>query len=317
MTVRLDTIMKFRDMQVAEDVGKMAELGWFDKEFTMYGCAYLIEGQAHYMISSEAEKIHEFIHESHNQNLYPTPIMMLNKTCPVPSGRQEDIANHVKVELARNLRNAYPKAFLEMVLFYANQENTDAAKETLLAIKHRLEGLFVEEKLHIFEGLLQLAYDGKVLSKMRYDQFKAWLKAVRKEMEDDVIVKDIFERTFYGFAYEDQGNKINYYFNAQKESAYSQQNRLEEEGLLTTPIFAKTYWYNYTYRLADAKADFEQYLSQVLDQSYLETVKGIRALPTAINEDKFCNHLQQIGSDYGELAKKAFLEYGRRWHILK
>ena len=29
-----------RDIQCGVDVGRMAELGKFDKEFTVYGCAY-------------------------------------------------------------------------------------------------------------------------------------------------------------------------------------------------------------------------------------------------------------------------------------
>ena len=48
MTGNLNMMMKFRDLQVAEDVGKKAELGWFDVEFTMYGCAYLNDGKMYY-----------------------------------------------------------------------------------------------------------------------------------------------------------------------------------------------------------------------------------------------------------------------------
>lgn len=41
MTGNLDMMMKFRDLRVAEAIGKKAALGWFDVEFTVYGCAYL------------------------------------------------------------------------------------------------------------------------------------------------------------------------------------------------------------------------------------------------------------------------------------
>ena len=45
MTVDLDSMMDMRDVQVALDVAKRAEMGWFDVEFTMYGCAYWDKGK--------------------------------------------------------------------------------------------------------------------------------------------------------------------------------------------------------------------------------------------------------------------------------
>ena len=40
MTVELDAMMELRDLQVAMDIAHRAEMGWFDVEFTMYGCCY-------------------------------------------------------------------------------------------------------------------------------------------------------------------------------------------------------------------------------------------------------------------------------------
>ena len=40
MNMRNAKIMKEANVQTAEDIAKKAELGYFDVEFTMYGCAY-------------------------------------------------------------------------------------------------------------------------------------------------------------------------------------------------------------------------------------------------------------------------------------
>ena len=40
MKMRNAKIMKEANVQTAEDIAKKAELGYFDVEFTMYGCAY-------------------------------------------------------------------------------------------------------------------------------------------------------------------------------------------------------------------------------------------------------------------------------------
>ena len=39
-----------RDLQVAEDVGNMAKLGWFDKEFNFFGLSYVKNNMQNYLI---------------------------------------------------------------------------------------------------------------------------------------------------------------------------------------------------------------------------------------------------------------------------
>ena len=43
----------FRDVQLAEDFKKMAELGYLDQEYTVYGIVYWKDGIRNYMISSD------------------------------------------------------------------------------------------------------------------------------------------------------------------------------------------------------------------------------------------------------------------------
>ena len=61
MTGNLQMLIQLHDEVVAEEVGKMAELGYFDVEFTMYGCAYLECGKRYYKVSPEAADIYQFI----------------------------------------------------------------------------------------------------------------------------------------------------------------------------------------------------------------------------------------------------------------
>ena len=111
MTGNLMMMMKFRDLQVAEDVGKKAELGWFDVEFTMYGCAYLdrTDDRMRYKISSKEEDIYDFIELAARDDIFPSKIETLTLKCPVPMGTKDLIANDVKKELAKELRKKYQK----------------------------------------------------------------------------------------------------------------------------------------------------------------------------------------------------------------
>ena len=56
MQVRNKKVSKDMNVRVAEEVGEKAELGYFDTEFTMYGCAFLNpqDGKMYYKVSSLA-----------------------------------------------------------------------------------------------------------------------------------------------------------------------------------------------------------------------------------------------------------------------
>lgn len=315
MTVRLDQIMKARDFQVAEDVGKMAALGWIDTEFTMYGCGYLVGDLPHYLISNDANNIYDFIDGGTLSGVYPTPMVSLSKKCPVPSGQKEAIARQVKIELAEEIRRQYPADFLRVLANLGSAQANDGAKELLLTLQEKLTGLFVEDLLQIFESLVSLAYEHKVLGDEARGEFMAWLYDVRKDMMDDVVVKDIFERTFYGFAYE-EGLVIKYYSNTLRETVYARQKEIADEGFVVTPIFWKTYWYNYNYRLDDAKKDYQKYLCEVFGEAYFTLIKEIMALPGPIERAVYWQTIAYAQASFGSTAQNALISYGRKWHLL-
>ena len=91
MTAHLEVMMKFRDLQVAEDFAKMAEMGYMDKEFILYGTAYAENGQRWYFISDKQAKVDTFSIAVTQKGCFPTPVMALVRTCPVPLGQEEKI----------------------------------------------------------------------------------------------------------------------------------------------------------------------------------------------------------------------------------
>lgn len=314
MTVNLDLFMQFRDLQVAEDVGKMAALGWFDTEFTMHGASYLTAEGVHYMISSHSHNIYTFLQQSHLSGYYPTPLLTLSKKCPVPAGEKDAIAQQVKLELARGLEASYPKPFLQLLHHLGSQTAHDGAKEWLLQVQDAISGLFVEDLLQLFQNLLDLAYRHKVLTQASYAYFSQWLAEERADMIDDVVLKDLFTRTFYGFAYETAQGYMDYYLNAQKETVYAHQDEMEAKGLLTTPILSKPYWYNYTYRLKDVKAAAELQFKTLLNEDYLQLVKKIQALPSAIDGAYYAQCVTYTQTHFTPAAQVALAAFGRRWH---
>ena len=103
---------------------------------------------------------------------------------------------------------------------------------------------------------MHYAYQCRKLTLVQYQQLQTYISNERKNMEELVVSKDIFEKTFYGIAYEPLSG-IQYLSNARKATVYKKKYDLEQQGIFVTPLFAKQYWYNYTLRLPQVHQMFE------------------------------------------------------------
>ncbi len=315
MTGNLSAMMHMHDLRVAEDIGKMAELGWFDVEFTMYGCAYMFEGKMCYKISSEAKDIYDYIEHGAKQGVYPSNVLSLTEKCPVPAGMKELIAQDVKKDLGRKLREVYPQAFFEELYALAQAVTTNSAAALLWAEAEALEGVFEEEKLKYFEELVDYAYSCRKLEQTEYAALLQWIASERRDMEDDFVSKDIFEKTLYGIAYAGEAG-IEYMTNAQKEYVYEKMHELEQAGSFTTPLFSKTYWYNYVYRLVDVNRDFKKKIRQELDEPYINKIMAIRTGECALTKEAYASFAEAIRKKYGDKPYETLLRYGYRWGVV-
>ena len=315
MTGNLSAMMHMHDLRVAEDIGKMAELGWFDVEFTMYGCAYLKDGKMYYRISSEAEDIYDFIEKGSRLGVYPGNVLSLTEKYPVPAGMKELIAQEVKRDLGRKLKEVYPQAFFTELYGLAEAAETNTAAAVLWSEADALEGVFEEEKLKYFEELVDYTYSCRKLSGAEYTALLNWIASQRKDMEDDFVSKDVFEKTLYGIGYAGESG-IDYLTNAQKGYMYTEMYALEQAGKFTTPLFSKTYWYNYVYRLGDVNRDFKKKIKQELNEDTIRKIKTIRAGESAISKKDFAATAETIREKYGNAPYETIQRYGYRWGLI-
>lgn len=315
MTVDLQMMTDLRDLQVAWDVAQRAEMGWFDVEFTVYGCSYLLDGKRYYRISAEAENIYEFIELGRQNNLLPTNIKKLTKKYSVPVGMKREIADNVKYELARQLEAEFPAEFFLYLQKIAEAATEEYAHSLLCAEWDMIENCFDTEKLQIFEDLVQYAYQCRKLTTIQYQQLQANVAEERKNMEETIISKDIFEKKFYGIAYKTLSG-IQYISNARKATVYKKKYDLEQQGIFVTPLFAKQYWYNYTLRLPQVHQMFELDLKKTLSEKYLMLIQQIGGKNNKITKENFKEQLLFVSEYFGLEAAKTFAQYGYRWGIL-
>lgn len=311
MTGRLNFVLQFRDAQVAEDVRKKAELGWFDMEFTMYGAAYPADGEMNYRISSDAGQIYSFIEQAGYEQRFCSNVLTLTKTCAVPMGMKDEMSLTVKKELACQLRKAYPQELFLLLSELAAEIRSDDAYPWLMAKREALEGIFDDRQLRHFQTLIQYCYSCQKLSEAHYQSLMAWVRREYQCMLDGFVSKDLFEKHFYGFAYaSDHGYR--YLQDSLPEYIYQHKFALEEQGVFTSPVLTETLWYNYTYSLADCRKDYEKLLKTTLNGPDLQS---LHAIMNSAAELTLADAYHRALQDMGEKAAATFDRYLGRWGL--
>lgn len=313
MTGDLDMMVKFRDLQVAEAVGKKAALGWFDVEFTMYGCAYLDPrlGKMCYRVSERAEDIYEFVEDNAHKGIYASNVVHLTRKYPVPAGMKNLIAEDVKKSLAVQLQKQYPSNLFNVLYDISEVLRTDTAAPFLQGEMERLEGIFEEEQLNDFLDLVNYCHSVCSLSFSSYQQCLKWYKDEMMNLADNFVSKDIFETVVYGVGYEAQGC-VRYLVNANVEKVHSKIQALEQEGCFVGPVMRRKYWYNYNRRLPDVIAEFKACLQEKYSLEKLTQLKEI-VHKKDIDQAMMEKILAEASGISSSLSQETLMRYMNRW----
>lgn len=314
MTVDLKGIMKSRDAQVAEDVRRMYELGRFDKEFALYGTCFLENDEVYYYVNMHPERVYDLLEQSRCQNLQLTPVEMLLERCAVPIDAEDEVLARLKVKLAKQMREKYPKEFLRGLDQLAALPNNNSAEPWLDMLKRQLEGVFDADKLQALEGLLDMAYASKIVTEIFYQQSCSWLAENRRDMSDDEIAKGQSERTFYGFAAWEAADQLHYYVNAQRQRVYQERFVWQLNGQWTTPVFYKTYTLDQRYKVGEAKRDYEKLLGTITAEIYAIVVPKLYQCPSAIDRSLWQVE-RQSAQQYSPEALQMLQYYSHIWQI--
>ena len=95
-----------RDMQCSDDVGKMAELGKFDREFTTFGYAYSEKKEVLFRVGRNEEAINQLFKKAQLIGKTPTLVEAYCLRTGVPSGGEDTIWNEAEWGLADRLASA-------------------------------------------------------------------------------------------------------------------------------------------------------------------------------------------------------------------
>lgn len=304
----------FRDVQIAMDFQKMAENGYLDEEFTMYGCVYLDHGQRKYLISSEEIKIAEFIENSLEMGYWPSPLEKLTRVCHVPLGEHEEIANGVKTALAKKLQEMYPAEFLREFEAEYKEKGSDRAAVYLRQYVMGIVNCFSCEKVEMADNLRHLAYAGKVIDAKTNEELQKIIDKEKDKMKDDIIAKDLLFKTLNTVMYEKNG-QIRYVTNARKEWAINKKNSLRNEGCIASPVYTVTYWHNNQQSLDEVQARHKEHYLRALDEDYFALVKQIYQCDCGISKTELAQMRERAAAKYGESVRKMLDFYESKWFL--
>lgn len=301
-----------RDMRCASDVGRMAALGRFDKELSVYGCAYVQHGQLYYRVSSNQEAIQKFFVESAHQQIYPTLIEKFCRFTPVPSGMMETLMTETKYLLAKKMKIWYPEEFCDRFSKVANAIAVDSAREKLFALLDQIRYQFDLVQYHLFLQVLEMVYLSRMITDQTYSLLKEQVFVLVRQFDDDPIISERFKRTLYGFCYLDQNKNVKVRYDAQRAVVFEKYIETINKGYLVAPIIEQVYYFDDFNQYADIRQQFGKLLQDYENIHFFEWLQELWALPSAIDREAF-EALYQ--TPFPDKCKQTLEYYGKIWHI--
>lgn len=304
-----------RDEEMAEEVAIMAELGKFEVEFTMYGCAYYENGKVKYLVSENAEKIYDFMYDIVNAEKLPTNIHSATMRTLVPSGAEAYILSEVRKQLLDKLYQLYDEKYFEILFEMQNVLRKDTAYSALKDLQYRFDGTCNQEQLQIFQGILESAYRKKILSTESYMEFQQWIRWTKRDLDQEPIKSDLYEKTFYALAYFKERQPIQIYVDGYKNNIYKRIEQRRAEGYIVSNIVTKKYWYNNQYTVVQAKKDYETFLNSLFGEWYIDSMQKISTLHGPIKQTEGENFELYSISLQNEDVKHSFSRQCGLWRV--
>lgn len=260
-----------RDEMLSKSIMNLYELGKFEKELAIYGCAYQDEsGEIIYVLSTDANNLYDWKYNKNNLSKRATIVHRTTIRTLIPTGMEEIITEQLQKKIVRELHKHYPKEYFVNLVRLDNTIPSNKSYNLLKEIQFQLDGLGTIEQLELYQGLINQAYLNKILKEKHYYDFCKWIEVEKEDISNDLQKTDIYKKEFYGFTYAFPNNAFKNVVDGNKGYIYAQMEKLQLEGALVSPIIQKRFWYNNNYRLNDAKKDSKCFFELLFSNKYRE-----------------------------------------------
>ena len=307
-----------RDVASAEMVRTLAEMNCFEQDCVVYGYSWKKpDGQRMYSMSDDELLIHKAFEEHTLERCCMTPIRQWSTRSILKEETKEDLFLYFKLQLAKELKEQYNDVYFEVLQTLQDVYSDNQAEELLLEWKEEMDGYFDPDELMLFEGAVEYAYTTKHLPPKPYRRLCQWIQHIRKQMMRKMQMHDIVERTFYGVAYWDKdSDRFNFIVNANDKSMHDRVKELDHQGKQHTSIYQKTYWFNRSNDVPKYRKQFEADLKELMDEAYLNRIRALQNLPSAIPAELWEDCLAKVKANCSEEAVQGLMFWGHKWNIV-
>lgn len=264
-----------RDEMLVQSVQDMKELGMFSQELSIYGCAFWDKEAVWYALSTSSDKLYQWKYQIENVGRQITAVHQVSRRTLVPAGTEAKLTETLKLALLRLLGEIYPAAY-----FAADRKDTmtsadDRDAKALAAIRYQLEGSGGKEALALYQALISRSYAQKHLLEPTYAKLCRWIEVTRADLDGEMECTSGSTKVFYGLGYQAEGGPWQIVADGSASKVYRLLEEKQQEGLRTTPVIAKTFYYCYPDTVADARQRSRDYFSPLFSQTYQLMLEGL------------------------------------------
>ena len=297
-----------RDEICAQRIGQIAEMGCMEEEIIVFGCCYLEDGKVKYRVSSDKDEIYQFLLKASDDKLFPTPVQELTVRQIIPTDGKDGVVYQVKRKLAQKLKTLYPAEYFAQMKQFVEQEAGNAAWPLLEQLREEMEGLFEADELHFYEMLVRQCCQKKLLDDKHKQQAWDWLEKNRNQMEDDIVIKEKNERTFYGILYLKADGTYGSKMNLELERVMQEKISLECDGVLVSPVLHKTFWYREAQELSTLRGKFTDWMKGLAGERLKDLLEQLQSFATPVDKAAYGKMLAQNG----QLPQES--QYAMQWY---
>lgn len=302
--------MGTRDDMCGMDVGKMEDLGGFAEEITILGCAYKEKGEVLYRVTDSPEEAYEFYARATREGLLPTLSQTYVRREIIPAGQRARMTDEAKLACARQMQQDFDARFWQLFDALSESTTSNAAYELLERHRQALEGRYSREPLDLFAVFLGEALQRRRVTPENFARFDAWVNENYERMADDWVVKEKYERTFYGFAYYKDPTSLNLRVDTAPFNLLEKQQQMRQQGFAATPIFKKTVQYKESSAVPKIRREFQDWLKETVQRLALPFEEAL-----AQGEAQAAPFTAADLDGLSEKARETLTYYARLWGL--
>lgn len=247
---------------------ELAKEGYFGDEYRLYGFLFWIDNKRNFITAEKVEECARIYVDSIEQGALVTPYVSYGERVYKPEKIEETMIALNK-KLYDSLNEKYGKELEEKISELKQMTINSGADKILRDYYSSFDVSARGEKVQALRWLAGYSKKSGLISREDYDYLLGLLPKI--EIGSGEYFKEIS-----GFAWR-VADGWEYYINAFLPTVVEKSIYLQKDGYLTSGIMSKKYYLSGK-PIYELKADFQRYLSMVLDDKYLSMVCDLTKL---------------------------------------